>query len=354
MNFKQYYNVVNFDVGEGASKPLFVTRGDTKSRGLYIYIHQNKTQVTELENLNIVFSFKRPDGLGDIILGVIDEDRFRIDFTNRVFQVPGIVQAELVLLGVEEESVTSRPFVINVRKDLTYETLTEADTEGMLQFLIQFVEEDMPEIRQSELDRISAEEDREEAEGLREQAEEDRENAEEDREDAEELRDIAEGLREEAEEDRENAEGLRQSAEEDRIANMEIVEGWIDDPDQFIGEKGDSFEYTWNGTELGVKTDKDATYTYVDLKGEIGEGLKILGGLSDPSQLPSSGSVGDTYLIEADLYVWTGTQFVNTGNIKGPKGDDGADGIQGPPGPGITIGTTKPTNGTWWYEEIEN
>ena len=36
------------------------------------------------------------------------------------------------------------------------------------------------------------------------------------------------------------------------------------------GSTGDSFQYDWNGTELGVKTDKEAEYEYVDLKGTPG------------------------------------------------------------------------------------
>jgi len=36
------------------------------------------------------------------------------------------------------------------------------------------------------------------------------------------------------------------------------------------GDKGASFEYNWDGTKLGVKTDEEQEYEYTDLKGEIG------------------------------------------------------------------------------------
>jgi len=55
--------------------------------------------------------------------------------------------------------------------------------------------------------------------------------------------------------------------------------------------------------------------------------------LSDESALPSSGESGDAYLINGDLYVWSGTtnDWTNVGTIKGPKGDTG--GPSGPSGP---------------------
>lgn len=36
------------------------------------------------------------------------------------------------------------------------------------------------------------------------------------------------------------------------------------------GDKGASFMYNWDGTKLGVKTDEEQNYTYVDLKGDTG------------------------------------------------------------------------------------
>ena len=36
------------------------------------------------------------------------------------------------------------------------------------------------------------------------------------------------------------------------------------------GDQGDSLQFLWDGTELGVKTDKEAEYEYVDLKGTPG------------------------------------------------------------------------------------
>lgn len=70
-------------------------------------------------------------------------------------------------------------------------------------------------------------------------------------------------------------------------------------------------------------------------KGEQGTGVSILGTLSDESALPSSGESGDAYLINGDLYVWSGTtnDWTNVGTIKGPKGDTGPQGPEGPQGP---------------------
>ena len=98
-------------------------------------------------------------------------------------------------------------------------------------------------------------------------------------------------------------------------------------------------------------------------KGEQGEpgadgtGVNILGSLNSESELPSSGDAGDSYLIDGNLYVWTGSTWDNVGSIQGPKGDKGdkgekgdtgnpgADGSDGADGVGITDITS--TENSW-------
>lgn len=64
-------------------------------------------------------------------------------------------------------------------------------------------------------------------------------------------------------------------------------------------------------------------------QGEIGAGLNILGQLPDPSELPPTGTLGDGYLIDGDLYVWDGDSWENVGHIEGPEGPEGPQGPQG-------------------------
>jgi hypothetical protein len=71
--------------------------------------------------------------------------------------------------------------------------------------------------------------------------------------------------------------------------------------------------------------------------------VNITGSFADPSQLPASGNSGDSYLINEELYVWDGTQWVNVGNIQGPQGSAGATGAQGSTG---ATGATGPQGAT--------
>lgn len=83
-------------------------------------------------------------------------------------------------------------------------------------------------------------------------------------------------------------------------------------------------------------------------KGADGTGVNILGSYTSESQLPSSGTAGDAYLINGDLYVWTGSTWDNVGSIQGPQGEkgdkgdpgtdgsNGSDGVDGTDGIGIT------------------
>ena len=77
--------------------------------------------------------------------------------------------------------------------------------------------------------------------------------------------------------------------------------------------------------------------------GPIGEGLTILGTLANVGQLPSSNNnVGDAYVVNGDLYVWDGSQWINTGPIQGPTGTQGNLGPTGPQGPQGGQGPTGP------------
>jgi hypothetical protein len=78
--------------------------------------------------------------------------------------------------------------------------------------------------------------------------------------------------------------------------------------------------------------------------GPIGAGLNVLGSYATYSELVAAnptGNIGDAYLITGDLWVWSGVQWINTGNIQGPLGPTGSTGaasqVTGP------TGSTGPT-----------
>jgi uncharacterized protein (TIGR02145 family) len=76
--------------------------------------------------------------------------------------------------------------------------------------------------------------------------------------------------------------------------------------------------------------------------GPQGTGVTILGSFTSVGQLPASGSAGDSYLVNGDLYVWSTntSSWSNVGNIQGPTGASGPAGPQGP------IGLTGPAGAT--------
>lgn len=66
-------------------------------------------------------------------------------------------------------------------------------------------------------------------------------------------------------------------------------------------------------------------------KGEDGTSISILGSYESLEELQEAhptGNVGDGYLVQGDLYIWSETQnnWSNVGNIQGPKGDKGETG----------------------------
>lgn len=158
------------------------------------------------------------------------------------------------------------------------------------------------------------------------------------------------------------------------------------------GENGESLEFEWNGTQLGVKTSNQLSYEYVDLigpkgdkgdsgpqgspgekgdigisvtnaivnnlgelvitlsdgqvlnagivKGADGTSINIKGDLTSSEELPSSGQQnGDCYLISGNLWVYT-----NSTDLDAVNGFKNVGTIQGPAGRGI-ISTTINSNG---------
>jgi hypothetical protein len=146
------------------------------------------------------------------------------------------------------------------------------------------------------------------------------------------------------------------------------ITGSLNDPSELpaTGNTGDSYLinnelYVWDGTQYvnvgniqGIQgpTGPQGPVGPQGAQGPQGTAVNITGSLSNPAQLPASGNSGDSYLINEELYVWDGTQWVNVGNIQGPQGIAGATGPQGPTGAagaqgiqGLT-GPTGPTGAT--------
>jgi hypothetical protein len=99
--------------------------------------------------------------------------------------------------------------------------------------------------------------------------------------------------------------------------------------DYFDGEKGDtgkSLEFTWNGTQLGIRQEGDATYQYVNLKGDKGEkgepgtpgtslNLKVSRQYDTYEDLPATADIGYMCLVGYDLHIFTENGWVNAGKL---------------------------------------
>lgn len=84
------------------------------------------------------------------------------------------------------------------------------------------------------------------------------------------------------------------------------------------GPTGKGLEFSWNGTQLGVREEGDSVYTYVDLKGDTGP-------------IGLTGATGDT----------------------GPQGEQGIQGPKGDPGAGDMEKSVYDTNGNGVVDKAE-
>lgn len=79
--------------------------------------------------------------------------------------------------------------------------------------------------------------------------------------------------------------------------------------------------------------------------GQNGTSVEIQGSFATVGDLPSGltgGDAGKGYLVQGELWVWTGSSFANAGHIQGPQGNTGAVGLQGVTGPQGVQGIAGP------------
>lgn len=96
------------------------------------------------------------------------------------------------------------------------------------------------------------------------------------------------------------------------------------------GNPGDNIELSNNGTHIRWRvsgTDIWSNLISVDtlvgpqgIQGPTGEGLKVIGSLSDISEYPASPEIGDAYVIDMDIHIYTQTGWKIVPGIKGDPG----------------------------------
>ena len=87
------------------------------------------------------------------------------------------------------------------------------------------------------------------------------------------------------------------------------------------GDKGDQGEQGLQGAQgiQGIQGPQGIQ----GIQGLQGDGLKVLGTFTSLAQLPLTGSPGDGYLVNGNLWVWSGGIWEDAGYIEGPAGPTG-------------------------------
>ena len=70
--------------------------------------------------------------------------------------------------------------------------------------------------------------------------------------------------------------------------------------------------------------------------GPAGTSITIKGSYDTIGELEAAhptGTLGDGYIVEGDLIIWTGSEWENVGHVRGPEGERGPKGDVGPEGP---------------------
>lgn len=182
------------------------------------------------------------------------------------------------------------------------------------------------------------------------EAETERKSNENERQTAESIRELNEMTRETNESNRMNNENERKAYYEEIQQKVENGE-FHGENSVYVGEEEPKEDYweVWidpsGNPEVEAKniyfTDNKTLQQKLDsgeLNGKDGTSVTILGSYSTEEELKTAhptGNLGDSYLIEGDLYVWSlnNNDWVNVGTIQGPQGIQGIQGEPGPEGP---------------------
>ena len=95
------------------------------------------------------------------------------------------------------------------------------------------------------------------------------------------------------------------------------------------GDKGESLQFIWDGTQLGIKREDELVYSYSNLEGPQGpqgpEGpqappgtnlnLKVSRQYDTYEDLPATADIGYMCLVGSDLYIFTEDGWVNAGKL---------------------------------------
>ena len=119
-----------------------------------------------------------------------------------------------------------------------------------------------------------------------------------------------------------------------KIGDVETIN--YDEEAKVIDEKNG----TTHTLKFMIPKGKDGENGSMGPTGPAGSSISILGSYDNLNDLMNehpTGNVGDGYIVDDDLYVWSPNEnkWINVGTIKGPtgpKGDTGPQGIQGLPG----------------------
>ena len=100
---------------------------------------------------------------------------------------------------------------------------------------------------------------------------------------------------------------------------------------------GPAPNHEWDGTRLRFELADGSFGDWVDLKGEQGNSVEVVGAVDSPADLPADyqGNTGDMLFVRStgDGYIWTGSDWLNIGKIQGPEGPQGPRGMTGDVGP---------------------
>ena len=121
-------------------------QGDTKSRGLYVTVTQKNAVIEDLTGLSMRLFYEKPDKTRGFIDGVVVGNKFRIDYTNQMYAVPGVVKAELRLMGPNEEIITAKTFKILVDSSIADGSIISENERGILDRAFELAEDIIPRL----------------------------------------------------------------------------------------------------------------------------------------------------------------------------------------------------------------
>lgn len=128
---QKHYNYLNIDLDKKIHTKLKAKQGDSKSRYILVNLISNSTYYDLSDCAVKIYGIKKDKTIffNHATVTNAKQGRFEIELTNQALAVPGEIEIQILILGTNQEKLTTFSFFIDVNKTIIDDAAIESTNE---------------------------------------------------------------------------------------------------------------------------------------------------------------------------------------------------------------------------------